>query len=34
MNSNVDQKWEEFLNPDILRPRITQAAMFIVAFEL
>ena len=34
MNSNVDDKWEEFLNPEILRPRLSQAAIIIIAFEL
>ena len=34
MNSNVDEEWEAFLNPDVLRPRLAQAAIFIVAFEM
>jgi hypothetical protein len=34
MNADIDKNWEEFLNPEILRPRLTQAALFIVAFEL
>ncbi len=29
-----DEKWEEVLNPDVLRPRMAQAALFIVGFEL
>lgn len=31
---NVRRSWEDFLNPDVLRPRIMHAAIFIVAFDL
>jgi hypothetical protein len=34
MNEKVRQSWEEFLNPDMLRPRIISASIYIAAFEI
>ncbi len=33
MNSNVRQSWEAFLNPDVVRPRLIGASIFIAVFE-
>jgi Holliday junction resolvase len=32
--SNAAEKWERFLDPDVLRPSLLSATMFITAFEL
>lgn len=33
-DKDIRRSWEDFLNPDVLRPRIMHAAIFIVAFDL
>ncbi len=33
MDPKVRQSWEEFLNPDVLRPRLIAASIYIAAFE-
>ena len=33
MDSRVRQSWEEFLDPDILRPRLIRAAIYIAGYE-
>jgi hypothetical protein len=33
MDPKVGQLWEEFLNPDIMRPRLIAAAIYIAGFE-
>lgn len=34
MNENVDRTWEDFLNPEVLRPRLIAASLFITGFEM
>ncbi len=34
MNSKTRQSWEEFLNPDITRPRLISASVYIAGFEI
>lgn len=34
MASKVSQSWEDFLNPDVIRPRLIAASVFISGFEL
>ena len=34
MTSDVDKKWENLLNPDVLRPNLIIASIYIAAFEL
>lgn len=31
---NLDDNWERVLNPDVLRPSLLSATMFIAAFEI
>ena len=33
MDSKVRQSWEEFLDPDMLRPRLIRAAIYIAGYE-
>lgn len=33
MDGKVQQSWDEFLNPDILRPRLMNASIYIAGFE-
>lgn len=33
MDNSVQRSWEDFLNPDVLRPRLIAASLFIAAFE-
>ena len=33
MDNQVRHSWEDFLNPDVLRPRLISASLFIAAFE-
>jgi hypothetical protein len=33
MDDSVQQSWEDFLNPHVLRPRLIAASLFIAAFE-
>lgn len=33
MDPKVKQSWEEFLNPDVTRPRLIAASLYIAAFE-
>lgn len=33
MDPKVRQSWEDFLNPDILRPRLVAASIYIASFE-
>jgi hypothetical protein len=33
MDQDVQQRWEEFLNPDVLRPRLISAAIYIAGYE-
>jgi len=34
MDNDARRSWEEFLNPDVLRPRLITASLFITGFEL
>jgi len=34
MDERVRNSWESFLNPDVLRPNLVMAALYIAAFEL
>jgi hypothetical protein len=34
MSSNVDRSWEEFLNPETMRPRLIAASIYIAVFEM
>lgn len=34
MGDKVQAAWDEFLNPDVLRPRLISASIYIAAFEL
>lgn len=34
MDKEVRRSWEDFLNPDVLRPRLIAASLFITGFEL
>lgn len=33
MDNQVRRSWEDFLNPDVLKPRLIAASLFIAAFE-
>lgn len=33
MDPNVKRSWEEFLNPDVMRPRLIAASIYIAGFE-
>ena len=33
MNSEPRQSWEEFLNPEVTRPRLIAASIYIAGFE-
>lgn len=33
MNSTVEQSWDEFLNPDVMRRHLISASVYIDAFE-
>ena len=33
MNPNVTRTWEEFLNPEVMRPRLITASIYIAGFE-
>ena len=34
MGDNVQEKWETFLNPDVMRPALIIASLYITGFEL
>lgn len=34
MDKQTEQRWEEFLKPDVLRSRLITASLFIAGFEL
>jgi len=34
MDPDVGKRWEEFLDPDNMRPKLIVASIFIAAFEL
>lgn len=31
---NSSTRWEDFLNPDVLRPKLISASIYLAAFEL
>ncbi len=33
LDPNVQQSWEEFLNPDVMRPRLISASIYIAGYE-
>lgn len=33
INPKIQKRWEEFLNPQVLRPRLISAAIYIAAYE-
>ena len=33
MDPNVKRSWEEFLNPEVMRPRLIAASIYIAGFE-
>lgn len=33
MDQKIQQQWEQFLNPDVMRPRLISAAIYIAGYE-